>query len=146
MRVATLTVAFALVAISGSELARQAVLSTNEPHPTLPDLYEAGVLELQDGLDAGHFTSVDLVKAYFARIEEVNLRGPALRAVIEVNPTALFEAQVLDDERVLLGKRGLLHGIPVMLKDNMATVFTEGILTCLSLSQYAQTDIAYATC
>ncbi|KAH9477867.1 Putative amidase [Psilocybe cubensis] len=90
----------------------------------LPDLYEATVLELQAGMDAGHFTSVDLVKAYFARIEEVNLKGPTLRAVIEINPSALTEAARLDEERKKSGKRSLMHGIPMLLKDNIAAIGT----------------------
>ncbi|PPQ74261.1 hypothetical protein CVT26_004453 [Gymnopilus dilepis] len=94
-----------------------------------PDLYEASILELQLGLDAGHFTSIDLVKTYFARIEGVNLKGPALRAVSEVNPSALSTAASLDDERKKTGKRSALHGIPVLLKDNIATVTSEGMNT-----------------
>ncbi|KAL0071185.1 hypothetical protein AAF712_001749 [Marasmius tenuissimus] len=94
-----------------------------------PDLYEASVIELQQGLDDGLFTSVDLVKAYFARIEEVNLKGPALRAVLEINPSALEQAAALDKERQLDGKRSLLHGIPILLKDNIATVAFEGMNT-----------------
>ncbi|KAF4596148.1 hypothetical protein EYR38_007522 [Pleurotus pulmonarius] len=95
----------------------------------LPDLYEASVPELQAGLDAGDFTSVDLVKAYFARIEEVNLKGPVLRAVLEINPSALTQAADLDAERKASGKRSALHGIPVLLKDNIATVASEGMNT-----------------
>ncbi|OCH91006.1 amidase signature enzyme [Obba rivulosa] len=95
----------------------------------LPDLYEASVAELQAGLDAGQFTSVDLVKAYFARIEEVNLQGPMLRAVIETNPSALTQAAALDQERKISGKRSALHGIPVLLKDNIATIASEGMNT-----------------
>ncbi|KAJ7628820.1 amidase signature enzyme [Roridomyces roridus] len=95
----------------------------------LPDLYEASIAELQAGLDAEQFTSVDLVKAYFARIEEVNLNGPALRAVLEMNPSALAEAAKLDQERKISGKRSTLHGIPVLLKDNIATVASEGLNT-----------------
>ncbi|KAI0366541.1 amidase signature enzyme [Pilatotrama ljubarskyi] len=94
-----------------------------------PDLYEASIAELQDGLEKGHFTSVDLVKAYFARIEEVNLQGPALRAVIETNPSALRQAAELDFERRLIGARGPLHGIPILLKDNIATLHSEGMNT-----------------
>ncbi|KAH9942367.1 amidase signature enzyme [Epithele typhae] len=96
---------------------------------TFPDLYEASISELQDGLEKGHFTSVDLVKAYFARIEEVNLQGPALRAVLEMNPSAIADAEALDQERKLLGARGPLHGIPILLKDNIATVAKEGMNT-----------------
>ncbi|KAJ7906225.1 amidase signature enzyme [Mycena leptocephala] len=92
-------------------------------------LYEASVPELQAGLDAGHFSSVDLVKAYFARIEEVNINGPGLRAVIELNPSALKQAELLDIERGRTGKRSDLHGIPILLKDNIATIAAEGMNT-----------------
>ncbi|KAI0088298.1 amidase signature enzyme [Irpex rosettiformis] len=95
----------------------------------LPDLYEASIAELQDGLDSHLFTSVDLVKAYFARIEEVNLEGPQLRAVLELNPSAIAQAKALDLERNTKGKRGPLHGIPILLKDNIATVSSEGLNT-----------------
>ncbi|KAG5644846.1 hypothetical protein DXG03_007576 [Asterophora parasitica] len=94
-----------------------------------PDLYEASVAELRAGLDAGHFSSVDLVKSYFARIEEVNLKGPGLRAVIEINPAALATAAELDLECRLKGPRSAIHGIPVLLKDNIATAASEGMNT-----------------
>lgn len=57
-----------------------------------------------------------LPKAYFARIDEVNLKGPALRAVLELNPSALKQAAALDLERKAKGKRSALHGIPILLK------------------------------
>ncbi|TFK84305.1 amidase signature enzyme, partial [Polyporus arcularius HHB13444] len=94
-----------------------------------PDLYEASIAELQTGLEKGQFTSVDLVKAYFARIDEVNLQGPTLRAVIETNPSALKQAAELDAERRANGARGPLHGIPILLKDNIATLHSEGMNT-----------------
>jgi amidase len=56
----------------------------------------------------------------------VNLKGPALRAVIEINPRALEHAAALDRERLVKGPRGPLHGIPIMLKDNIATQITDG--------------------
>ncbi|KAJ7487269.1 amidase signature enzyme [Mycena galericulata] len=93
--------------------------------PALPDLYEASIRELQAGLDGGLFTSVDLIKAYFARIEEVNINGPGLRAVLELNPSALKEAALLDAERKLSGKRSEMHGIPILLKDNIGTIAAE---------------------
>ncbi|KAH0831044.1 amidase signature domain-containing protein [Lanmaoa asiatica] len=95
----------------------------------LPDLYEASLTELQAGLTSGQFNSVDLIKAYFARIDEVNLQGPALRAVIETNPSALDEAAALDYERLLYGPRSALHGVPVLVKDNIGTVAFEGMNT-----------------
>ncbi|KAG2366491.1 amidase signature domain-containing protein [Suillus spraguei] len=93
---------------------------------TVPDLYEASIAELQDGLAQGLFSSVQLVKAYLSRIEEVNLKGPALHAVIETNPKALTQAAALDNERKEKGSRGPLHGIPLLLKDNIATLYEEG--------------------
>ncbi|KIJ33549.1 hypothetical protein M422DRAFT_183207 [Sphaerobolus stellatus SS14] len=88
--------------------------------PVYPDLYEASIHELQFGLEKEHFTSVDLVKAYLARIEEVNLKGATLRAVLEINPSAISDAAALDRERRLKGSRGPLHGIPVLIKDSIA--------------------------
>lgn len=70
--------------------------------------------------------SVPVLQTYFARIEEVNLQGPTLRAVLEVNPSALNQAHSLDEERLSSGPRSLLHGIPVLLKDNIATATAEG--------------------
>jgi hypothetical protein len=67
-------------------------------------------------------------QAYFARIDEVNLQGPVLRAVIETNPSALDLAAELDYERLLYGPRSALHGIPVLVKDNIGTIALEG--TC----------------
>ncbi|ELU41363.1 glutamyl-tRNA(Gln) amidotransferase subunit A [Rhizoctonia solani AG-1 IA] len=86
------------------------------------DLYEASIPELEFGLDSGHFTSVDLVKAYLGRIDQVNHVGPKLNAVIETNTYAIEQARVLDIERKMTGKRSILHGIPILLKDNIATL------------------------
>ncbi|KAM3514719.1 hypothetical protein MY11210_001690 [Beauveria gryllotalpidicola] len=82
-----------------------------------PPLLDATLDELRRGLDGGQFTSVDLTKAYIARINEVNEQ---LHAVNEINPDALAIAAELDQERVK-GKVGPLHGIPILLKDNIAT-------------------------
>ncbi|KAH9064494.1 amidase signature enzyme [Lactarius vividus] len=96
---------------------------------TLPDLYEASITELPDGLQGGLFISVDLVKAYLAQIDEVNLKGPKLRAVIETNPRVLVQATALDVERKEKGTRGPLHGIPILLKDNITTDTSDGNLS-----------------
>ena len=66
-------------------------------------------------------------QAYLARIEEVNKKGPALNAVTETNPKVLHYAEVMDRERKEGNTRGPLHGIPVLLKDNIGTVHGEGL-------------------
>ncbi|PHH90034.1 hypothetical protein CDD83_4660 [Cordyceps sp. RAO-2017] len=89
--------------------------------PSLPPLLDATLGELRAGLDGRLFTSVDLVHAYIARTDEVNSR---LRAVTEINPDALLIAAQLDGERARLGGSALrspLHGIPILVKDLIAT-------------------------
>jgi amidase len=85
------------------------------------ELDELPVTELQDGMQGGRFTSQYLVEKYISRIGELDKSGPALRAVLEINPDAVSIAQALDQERTTKGARGPLHGIPVLLKDNIAT-------------------------
>ncbi|PSR88678.1 amidase [Coniella lustricola] len=85
---------------------------------SLPLLLDASLDELANGLAQGAFTSVDLVTAYIARIHEVNEQ---LHAVTELNPDALAIAQTLDDARQGGRVLGSLHGIPVLLKNNIAT-------------------------
>lgn len=82
---------------------------------------EVSVGELRAGLDNGSHTVRELVQACLDRIKAVDRSGPHLRAVIEINPDALAIADELDAELADGRSRGLLHGIPVLLKDNIAT-------------------------
>src|SRR5262249_3405513 len=84
-------------------------------------LDEVTISQLLDMMAGGKASSVDLVKKYLHRIEEIDRRGPGLNAVIEVNPDALGIAANLDEERKAKGTRGPLHGIPVLIKDNIDT-------------------------
>jgi amidase len=77
------------------------------------------IAELQEGMRSGKWTAHSLVEKYLARIEAVDRHGPTLRSVIEVNPDALELANALDKERKDKGARGPLHGIPVLVKDNI---------------------------
>jgi amidase len=85
------------------------------------DLEEMTISNMRAGLRSGELTARSLVESYLGRIEELNTRGPELRAVIEVNPDALRIAEDLDRERKEKGERGPLHGVPILLKDNIAT-------------------------
>ena len=85
------------------------------------DLEEATIASLQDRMAAGRDTARSLVETYLARIDAVDRKGPALRSIIEVNPDVLAIADALDAERRSRGPRGPLHGIPVVIKDNIAT-------------------------
>jgi amidase len=84
-------------------------------------LQEATIAGLGAAMADGRLTATVLVERYLDRIERLNRRGPALRAVIEVNPDAAEIAERLDRERRQRGPRGPLHGIPVLLKDNIDT-------------------------
>src|SRR5262245_34853889 len=85
------------------------------------ELDEMTVAELQRGMASGRFTATSLVRRYLQRIEEVDQRGPRLKSVIELNPDALAIAANLDQERRAKGSRGPLHGIPILIKDNIDT-------------------------
>src|SRR4051794_12786816 len=70
---------------------------------------------------AGALTSHALVQAYLDRIERIDRAGPTLRSIIEINPDALVIAEQLDKERIQGQLRGPLHGIPIVVKDNVDT-------------------------
>lgn len=84
-------------------------------------LEERTIPELQTLMEKGTISSEKLVSWYIRRIGRVDRRGPKLRSIAEVNPDAIETARRLDKERKRKGPRGPLHGIPVVLKDNIAT-------------------------
>jgi amidase len=84
-------------------------------------LDETTIVQVQDGMRAGRLTARGITKAYLDRIAAHDRKGPALRAVLETNPDALAIADALDGERRRGTVRGPLHGVPVIIKDNIDT-------------------------
>jgi amidase len=109
----------ALAAILTFPLAEQPAHHNDEPPPTR--FNEATVAELQAQMAARRVTSVDLTRFYLRRIQLLDQRGPTVNSVIELNPDALAMAAKADAERRQGRVRGPLHGIPVLLKDNIDT-------------------------
>src|SRR5579862_6369978 len=101
-----------------------------EPAPASPasprgappgTLAELSLADIAAAFADGHMTSQQLTQSYLTRIDELDRRGPSLRSVIETNPRALDIAAALDTERKTQGARGPLHGVPVLIKDNVET-------------------------
>ena len=82
---------------------------------------EMGVAELQAAMAAGRLDAQSLVQKYLSRIQSIDRTGPTLHSVQEINPDAIPIARALDEERKSGRIRGPLHGIPILLKDNIAT-------------------------
>jgi amidase len=85
------------------------------------ELNEKTIAELQEMMSKHHLSATELTEYYLARIQALDRHGPKLNSVLEVNPDAIAIAQALDKERRSKGPRGPLHGIPVLLKDNIDT-------------------------
>lgn len=94
-----------------------------QPSSRLPafEWEEVTVRQLQAAMQAGRLTASAITRQYLRRIRDLDQRGPKLNSVIELNPDALGMAQALDRERKERGPRGPLHGIPILIKDNIAT-------------------------
>jgi len=102
---------------AASSLAAQSAATTHRADV----VYEASITDLQTAMTDGRVTSVGLVDAYIARINAYDHKGPALNAIIRLNPRARADAAVLDAERKAGHVRGPLHGVPIILKDNYST-------------------------
>lgn len=115
-------------------------------HVGIPDLATAGLPELTAGLESGDFTSVELVSAYLERIEAISINGPHLNAVRSINPQVYAEAAILDQERAAGHIHGPLHGIPVLIKDNIDMVGMPTTAGSIALAtSYPGTDAPIVT-
>ncbi len=110
------------------------------------NLEEITIADLQAAMTAGRLDAETLVKMYLARIQSIDRTGPTLRSVQEINPDALAIARSLDEERRAKRVRGPLHGIPILLKDNIATAdkmeTTAGTLALLGARPREDSTIA----
>ena len=94
-------------------------LNPHDPHPATGALATATAHEIAVDLDSGRTTSVEVTRALLARIAAVDHDGPELRSVLAVSAQALDDAATLDAERAAGTTRGPLHGVPVLVKDNI---------------------------
>src|SRR5262249_37043843 len=101
-----------------SSVAVQSAARTSSP---AFNLVEKSISDLQSAMRSGQLTSHQLVDAYLARIKKYDQDGPHINAFIVLNPQALAAADALDSERRSKGPRGMLHGIPIVVKDNYVT-------------------------
>lgn len=104
--------------------ARQASGEGGETAATFPadfELNETTIADLQAKMQSGQYTARSITEMYLRRIEEIDRNGPTLNSIIEVNPDALAIADALDQERKEGRVRGPMHGIPVLIKDNIDT-------------------------
>src|SRR6059058_484556 len=116
------------MALRGKPLAGQPVASATSSVGakrgfTIPpfELEETTIADLQSGMSSGRMTARSIAQLYLNRIDELDRKGPSLRHVIEVNPDALSIADSLDQERKSGRVRGPLHGVPILIKDNIDT-------------------------
>jgi amidase len=108
------------------------------------DVMEKSIADLQKAMAAGEVSSHDLVTAYLARIDAYDKSGPKLNAMIFVNRRALAEADALDRERAAKGPRGLLHGIPIVVKDNFETADMPTTGGSIALAGFEPKEDAFA--
>jgi amidase len=136
----------AVVALAGALLGHALLTgAAGRPQAFPVDLERATVAGLQAAMAAGSLTSEQLVGGYLARIRAISAGGPAINAVRELNPTALEEAHALDRERAAGSLRGPLHGIPVLIKDNIDLAGLPTTAGSLALEQSRPATDAFLT-
>jgi amidase len=113
-------------AVSATVYPAMAAAREIAPLPPAPEVKsfefdEITIDALQDGMKCGKYTARSITENYLHRIQDIDKAGPAVNSVIEVNPDAIEIAEALDKERKEKGPRGPVHGIPIVIKDNIDT-------------------------
>src|SRR5918997_5125087 len=108
-----------LAAVAANALGRPTAEAS--PAPPAFELEEATVALLQEWMSSGRRSAREIAEDYLERVEKIDRRGPSVNSVIETNPDALSVAAALDRERKEGRGRGPLHGVPVLIKDNIDT-------------------------
>ena len=124
LRAGALAALATTVDVSLAESRPSRLPSTPEPRPwhgSAFELEEATIAALQEGMRSGRDTARSIAERYLARMDEIDKGGPAINSVIERNPDAIKIAEERDAERKAGRARGPLHGIPVLIKDNIDT-------------------------
>ena len=111
----------AMLRTGAAVIALAFALGAGAQQPPAFELEEFTIARLQEAMTTGKYTARQLVELYSRRIEAIDRKGPALRAIIEMNPDAIAIAESLDAERKAGNVRGPLHGIPIVIKDNIDT-------------------------
>lgn len=111
-----------------------ALASCARSRSPLPETATLSLSELAAGLHARRWSSMELTRLYLERIDAIDRRGPQLRSVLAVNPGALKQAEELDRELRTNGPRSALHGMPVLIKDNLDTAFLPTTAGSLALA------------
>jgi Asp-tRNA(Asn)/Glu-tRNA(Gln) amidotransferase A subunit family amidase len=119
-RAVTLILAVGSIA---SLAADQRAVPKPQPAPVIEffEVHELSILDLQSAMSSGRVTSRRLVESYLARIQAYDQAGPRLNAIVTINPQAREDADAMDRERADNKVRGMLHGVPVLIKDNYNT-------------------------
>ena len=99
------------------------IAASTPPVPDIPEfeLDEVSISALGEGMKSGKYTARSIAEKYLSRIQAIDKNGPTLNSIIELNPDALMIADDLDKERKDKGPRSPMHGIPVLIKDNIDT-------------------------
>src|SRR5689334_8105862 len=106
--------------LAGSPASAQSLFDRKDDHAP-DDFNEATIAQLQSAMARGKTSSVELTRFYLNRIQAIDERGPHLNSIIELNPDALALAQNADEQRRRGKVLGPMHGIPILLKDNVDT-------------------------